>query len=260
MQRGVIVYFVLFVVIAIVAAYLFLSRGVSGTKTTTTTTVGGGNTSTATTSVAPNTSTTNTTTQSTTSIIYAGCVSKNATAQIPDGNFSTGTYAGWNATGPGFGTAPFNISLANQDGAYYAAPWSGYNGNYMATNYRIGVALQTGNLTSNTFVASQLYLNFKIISSQSAQLYLQILANGKPAITDHYNTYVSPPGNTHPQSMFVNASIPLGQLLCQSISIRLVTNVVGKSSQGVNYIAAGDFYMGKTPAMNLTQPVNQTFS
>jgi hypothetical protein len=256
-HRGVIAYFIILAVLVVIAAYLYFSEGSKVLPATTT--VSAGSTTSVSTTVLPNTTAANTTTQSTTSIYFASCISKNSTVQIFNGNFSTGTYAGWNVVGPGFGAVPFNITKANADGAYYAAPWNGYVGSFVATDYNSGLALQAGNLTSDVFNASELYLNFKIISSASSLLYVQILENGKPVITDHYNTYVSPPGVANPQSTFVNASIPLATVLCKPVGIRLVAGVTGKSSEGTGYIAAGDFYLSKTPANNPTQPTNQTF-
>ncbi len=259
MQRGILAYVVILAILIVLAIYLFATHGGSGAQTTLTTTLFTNGTPT--TSVGGNgTANTSSITFTTTTVYFASCISKNASVAIPNGNFSTGTYADWNATGPGFGSAPFNLTKANSQGAYYAAPWSGYNDTYAATTYNTGVALQAGNLTSEPFPVSQLYLNFKLISSQSSSLYVQILKAGKPVITDHYNTYVSPKNVANPQSTFVNASIPLGTLLCQNVSIKLVAGVTGTSSQGKGYIAAGDFYLGRNPALNATQPVNQTIA
>lgn len=264
MQRGIVVYLILFVVIAIVAAYFYVSGG-SKSPVSSTTTAGNGTVTTAgsTTTVQGGTSNSTTTTSTTSTVFISGCVSRNATVAIANGNFATGTWADWNVTGPGFGLAPQNKTKLIKEGAYYGNttnPWGNYNGTFFASNFKVGVGLQAGNLTSNAFNVSQLYLNFKLISSQNALLYVQILRNGTPVITTHYNTYVSPPGAQDPQSTFVNASIPLGTLLCQKVSIRLVAGVTGLSSQGNGYLAAGDFYLSRSPAKNLTQPVNQTFS
>ncbi len=262
MHRGIAAYFIILVLLVIVAIYLYASNG-GGAHTTSTittfTTIPRSNT-TLTTTISGNSTTSTSTTQTTSTVYYAGCVSGGGNVVIPNGNFSTGTYANWTATGPGFGSEPFNLTKANMQGAYYAAPWSGYNGVYMATTYTTGTALQAGNLTSRPFSATQLYLNFKIISSQSSALYVEILEGSKPVITTHYNTYVSPPGVANPQSAFVNASIPLATLLCQNVSIRLVAGVTGSSAQGDGYVAAGDFYLSKNPGTQLSQPVNQTIS
>jgi hypothetical protein len=205
------------------------------------------------------------TTQNTTSTIFSYCLSHEPTVAVQNGDFATGTYAGWNATGPGFGSVPFNLTNANSNvnpnyTGYYGAPWSGYNGTFFATSFQTGETIQTGNLTSLPFEVSELYLNFKIISQQDSNLYVEILKGGIPAIVTHYNTYISPPGVQNPQSTFVNASIPVGTLLCQNVSIRLVAGIIGKSSQGTDYIAAGDFYQSATSAVNPTEPVNQTFT
>ncbi|MDE1874058.1 MAG: hypothetical protein KGI04_02975 [Candidatus Micrarchaeota archaeon] len=257
MQRGVTAYIVILAILVIVAVYLFyFSNKGTVTQITVTTTAGQSNTTT----IITNITSSSTSSAPTSTVYFAGCISKNATASIQNGNFSTGTYADWNVQGPGFGSAPLNITKANNDSSYYGAPWSGYNGSFFATTYNTGTALQIGNLTSNPFVASELYLNFKIISSQSSALYVQVLKNGKAAITTHYNTYASPAGISSPPSTFVNASIPLGTLICDNVSIKVVAGVTGTSTNGKGYIAVGDFYLGKNPATDTTQPVNQTIT
>lgn len=264
MQRAIVAYFVILLLLVIVT--LFLTGTIGGSKSQTTsipTTIQTGTTTTVlhggiTTTV------TNTTQNATTSIVNI-CLSHEPTVAIQNGDFSTGTYAGWNVTGPGFGTAPFNIINANYNinpnyTGYYGVPWSGYNGTYFATTYQTGAALQAGNLTSLPFEVAEFYLNFKIVSQQNSALYVEILEGGKPAIVTHYNTYSSRPGTNNSQSTFVNASIPIGTLLCHDVSIRLVAGVVGTSLGGTGYIAAGDFVQSALPAVNPTQPINQTFS
>ena len=57
---------------------------------------------------------------------------------IYGGNFSTGTFFGWDVAGQGFGKAPLNLTLANNESYYYLNPWSNYDyGNaFAATTYR----------------------------------------------------------------------------------------------------------------------------
>lgn len=263
MHKGVFVYFIALIILVILAVVFYDEFGGSKVLPITTTTSISGNVTLSTTTVSGQTSTTSvatTTTKvpSTTSTIFSSCISKNATATIYNGDFSTGTYDGWNVDGPGFGTAPLNLTYANKNNGYYGNhTWSGYVGTFAATSFQKGVIVQAGNLTSNTFTATELYLNFKIISQQNALLYVQILENNMPKITVHYNTYAS---TLNASSTFANATIPLGTLLCQNLTVRLVAGVVGKSSQGTNYIAAGDFHLSRTPAAQSTQPANQTFS
>ena len=189
------------------------------------------------------------TTSPTTTILTTSCLSQSSETFIHNGAFSTGTYEGWNATGLGFGSAPFNITKANDESNYYGYPWSNYSGSYVATTYQGGFVRQLGNLTSDPFEVVQPYLNFRIISPQNNGLYVQLLENGKPAMTAYFNTYSVPSvknGNGTSQSTFVNASIPVSLLLCQNVSIRIVAQVVGTIATKNNYIAAGDFYMGRT--------------
>ncbi len=187
-----------------------------------------------------------------------GCLSANQVQAIFNGNFSTGNFLGWNTTGPGFGSAPENVTYENSVGGYYGAPWSGYNGTYFASTFHGGTAIQTGNLTSQPFKVTEPYLNFKLVSPQDAELYVEILANGKPFLINHYDTAYAP-NNQNAQSTFVNASIPIVSLVCQNVSVRVVSEVVGQRSNTLyDYIAAGDFYMGKTSYQSQGILINST--
>ncbi len=248
-SKTIVAYFAALIVLAIIAYFLYTSNSAKKTITTTTTLT------TATTSTQAQNGNTSTTIQTTTSMFFSSCLSKNATETIPNGDFSLGTYAYWNESGPGFRDAPLNITWANNNEFYYGSPWNNYTGTFFATTYG-GVAVQAGNLTSNPFPVRELYLDFKIISQQNSLLYIEILnSTGKPKIIDHYNTYSI---GTEGPTTFVNASIPIGTLLCQNASIRIVAGVIGKTTQGTNYIAAGDFVQSSIPYPNSIQPSNQT--
>lgn len=257
MQKGILVYVAIFVILAIVAYAFYQSY--SGPKTTTTSVSTQASTLMSTVR-AHGTSTVMPLNFSTTTVKYSSCISANATEPIANGNFSTGTYASWNTTGTGFGTAPFNLTYANDNNEYYSAPWSGYNGMFAATTYTRGLSVAPGNLTSDAFTVIEPYLDFRIVSSQSSSLYVQVLSNGRPAITTHYNTYTSPSGTANPASTFVNASIPIASLLCRNVSIRVVAGITGSSANGKDYIAVTGFYMGSAPDKGTTQPVNQTIN
>ncbi|MEM4034772.1 MAG: hypothetical protein QW257_02485 [Candidatus Micrarchaeaceae archaeon] len=195
---------------------------------------------------------------STTISPIAVCISSLQTVPISNGNFSTGTYADWNVTGYGFGSAPLNLTNANKQGGYYAAPWSNFGNNtFAATTFQKGLAVQPGNLTSNPFLVTEPFLNFKVISSQNDNIYIEILQAGKPRIIVHYNTYAAP-GNINAESTFENASIPLSTLACKNVSIRLVFIATGTST--TNYLAATDFYLSKTPVSTPGIVINQTFT
>lgn len=204
----------------------------------------------------------NTTTTSTTTIPQGSCLATTPTSQIFNGNFSTGTYIGWNLTGAGFGSTPFNLTYANKQNvsAYYDHPWVGYSGTFTATTYQGGTNIQPGNLTSLPFKVIEPYLNFKIISPQQDQIYVEILQNNTPVVITHYNTNI--PGNPYPTSQFLNASMPLSLLLCQNVSIKVVAQVVGGYTNLRNYIAVGDFYLGKsaisTPGIIINQTIRGT--
>jgi hypothetical protein len=106
-----------------------------------------------------------------------------------------------------------------------------------------------GNLTSYYFLVNEPYLNFKIISPQSDQLYVQILYNGSPAITDHFNSYRVPGNQQNATSTFENASITLLPLLCREVQIKVVagTSTASGGTANLDYIAVTGFYMSKRP-------------
>ncbi len=256
MQKSILTYITIFIIIVIVAAALYQHYTSTSASTSSTTL----NSTSTTTLASHGTSTAEPVSLSTSTIKYSSCISPNAIEPIPGGNFSSGTYTSWNATGAGFGTVPFNLTYANEYGEYYAAPWSGYSGGYAATTYSRGLSVSPGNLTSSQFTVTEPYLDFKLISSQSSLLYVQVLSNGVPVITTHYNTYVSPTGVANAASTFVNASIPIASLLCKNVSIKVVAGITGSSASGKNYIAVTGFYTGSEPGNDVTQPVNQTIN
>ena len=187
----------------------------------------------------------------------ASCISSDPTAGIPNGAFSNGTYEYWITNGLGFGSAPTNIKYANETQSYYGSPWSGYSGDYFASTFRGGTSVGSGNLTSDPFLVTEPYLNFKLISSQNDQLYVQILQDGIPRITTHFNTYAAA-NNPNASSTFVNASISLLPLLCKNVQIRVSGDVVGTLINQHNYIAVTGFYMSRHPASTAGILVNQS--
>lgn len=207
----------------------------------------------------PNTTTTTTVNANRTlpNVTYHGCLSSGAVVPINNGDFGTGTFAGWNVTGVGFSSAPLNITYANKNFYYYNSSWANYNGTFFATTYR-GLSISPGNLTSAPFIATEPYLNFKIVSPQSDLLYVEILNGGRPVIVSHYNTY-NPSLGLY-SSTFANASIPLITVLCKNISIRVVAGVVGGKTNLYSIMAVGDFYLSKNPLESPGILINQTFS
>lgn len=190
---------------------------------------------------------------------------------ILNGNFGNGQYTGWNAANPGFGTAPFNITHADSVNVscYVGQPWSNYNGTYFATTYNCGVSVSPGNLTSTPFLVgpSKPFLNFRLISPENNQLYLQLLrvnykiqngqqvfSNFTPVVIAHFDTY-NLSINLNGSSTFENVSIPLTQFIGQPLAIRVISKVVGS-----DYIAAGDFALANRPVQQKGVLVNVTYT
>ncbi len=239
---------VIFVIYYLVATPQGIIRGISTTSAV---------------SINSSGTTTNSTTSTfsipTTAISTSSCRANQASVPIRNGYFSTGTYSEWNVTGQGFGTQPQNASQLNSQTSYYGSPWSGLNGDYFASTYTPGLVRYPGNLTSVPFLVVEPYLNFKLISPQNAQLYIEITQGNHSVITSHFNTYVNQnPSNA--SSHFLNASIPLSSLLCQNVSIRVVAAVVGTLPTRTQYIAVSDFYQSSTYNMISGILVNQTYN
>ncbi|MGC8662190.1 MAG: hypothetical protein ACP5RT_00160 [Candidatus Micrarchaeia archaeon] len=262
MHKGVIAYVVFGLLLMTIFIFWYLHWGSNSNQgvtkivrppSTNTTTIVKKNT----TSSTNTTSISNTTPTNTTTSTLGSCLSSNATVPIYNGNFSLGSYNGWNTTGYGFGNSPLNITWADQNLCYYNNSWLNYEGDFFATTFHCGLEVQQGNLTSNPFKVVLPYLNFKIISPYDSQIYVEIIKNNKPIVITHYNTY-NAQGNIYQTSQFENASIPIVMFMCQNVSIRVVADSVGTLVNRLDYIAVGDFYQSSIPEETPGIVVNQT--
>lgn len=261
MNKGILVYVAILVILAIVAYVLLTSHGGTGKPSSTTTVSGGkGSTvSTASTTISTKKTTAGSTTIAPTTVNFTNCVSNQTSQEVYNGNFSTGTYAGWNVTGPAFGTAPFNLTYANMQGIYYNSTWSNYNGSYVATTFTGGTTRQEGNLTSDPILIDEPYLNFKVISPQYNNLYVEVLSANGSWVAARFNTF-NTSVNPDPNSRFLNGSILVVSLLCQDARIRIVSGIAGSGTIKYDYIAAGDFYLAKKQVLDRGILINQTIS
>jgi hypothetical protein len=159
---------------------------------------------------------------------------------IYNGNFGNGEYTGWNASGAGFGNAPFNLTYQNNASCYQGQPWAGYNGTYFATTYNCGISAAPGNLTSSLFIVNPTkpFLNFRIISPQDDGIYVAVLRNNTPIIVAHFNTY-NISLTSEASSTFENVSIPLIPYINQALRVKVVDSAINKE----NYVAIGDFVL-----------------
>jgi len=250
MARPIVVYLILLaIILALVFFVLPQERGPTTTSIATT--------------VGKPTTIIQTTSQTTTvNPNLTSCLSNEPTVLIQNGDFSTGTYSGWNVTGIGFGKVPSNITYDNDNLVYFSSPWSGYAGTFFATNFDGGTQVAGGNLTSNTFQVTEPYLNLQLISPQNENLYIAILRNGTPAIITYFNSYKVPGNSANATSTFVNASISLLPVLCDNVQIKVVagTSLSSTGASNLNYMAVTNFYLSKKPISSPGVIVNQTIN
>ncbi len=163
---------------------------------------------------------------------------------VYNGNFSTGTFSGWNANGTAFGRHPLNITLANINGCYPEnTPWTNYSATYFATTFSCNKTTRSyGSLSSSYFFANKPFLNFQAIGFSSPYIYVEILENNTPKIILHFNTYIG--ANTSAKTFsFRNITIPLATVYGKPVRVAIVANEIRE----YEYVAVGSFQLSETP-------------
>ncbi len=242
-ETSVYVLLVIIIMAAGFAVYILLSHSSSAAKAITTTISVKGNT------------TTSIYVMATTSTIEnqtPSCVSNRTSISV--GNFSSGIFYGWAVNGTGFGTAPLNLTLANHKDDYYLNPWSNYEYKFAATTFKSTLAPGT---LSTSFVSVEPYLNFQIYSPKSKQLYVEVIPSKGAKIVNYYNTLNGI--GTNATDTFAYASINMSKIMCQSVTVKIVSNVTEVTSSNQNlFIAVTGFYQSRSPYE--TQGINVNFT
>ncbi len=167
---------------------------------------------------------------------------------VYQGDLSTGTYIGWNISGPGFGYKPLNLTYANDVGCYPKFPWENYSKTYYISSYNCSPIENTGNITSSRFLVDKPFLNLQVISPKNNLDYIEIIpSNGStPYIKDQISTYSLSLSNGSLIGQgykLENATIPLTSLLGKVVRLRIVQG----SDQKYEYMIVGDIRMSDSP-------------
>ena len=181
----------------------------------------------------------------------------NASMNNPD--FETGTYAGWNVTGSGWGGAPTSGSLANSQHLYYSVPYSGWQGTYFASSYQIGGRGAVGTLQSAPFTLNKKYLEFLAIGQDDAQLCIGLKIEDETMYKDCTALGASPSvirlfqptlSTVNPYSVFKRISWDVSAYRGKQATIEVIDNSVR------SWIEVDDFRQTDTPTVPPLTPGN----
>ena len=155
---------------------------------------------------------------------------------IPNGDFETGTYDPWTTEDEGFGRSPSDMDAANSGGLYLDTPYRDYHGRYAASSYLpTRDAGARGTLTSEEFTISKPYLEFLVCGMQNAQIYVELLVDGKAV------KHLEP---DNPTTQFQRVSWNVSRWQGKKARIRIVD---GSATKPRGYIEADDFYLTDIP-------------
>ncbi|MCX6777031.1 MAG: DcrB-related protein [Candidatus Micrarchaeota archaeon] len=172
------------------------------------------------------------------------CSPQPPSSGIKNGDFEDG-YAGWNATGNAFGSAPSDGDLANLQGLYLNVPYSGYSGSHFASSYLPNMDKGAmGTLKSEEFFINKDYLEFLVIGQLSDQIYVDLVVN---------NTVIHHLGPDNPFSPFRRIVWNVSDYQGKKGTI----NVVDVSNR--NYIEVDDFRFVDTLPPNPGEPYVDEF-
>ncbi len=180
------------------------------------------------------------------------CKTVIANVSMVNPDFETGTYAGWNVTGSGWGSAPTSGSLANSQHLYYSVPYSGWQGTYFASSYQTGGRGAVGSLQSAPFTLDKKYLEFLAIGQDDAQLCVALKIEDETTYLDCNALRASPNvirlfqptlSTVSPYSIFKRVSWDVSAYKGKQATIQVIDNSVR------SWIEVDDFRQADTSSV-----------